>query len=106
MYTFTENLVDLRSAESIRGIPINMADIAFLENYCRENNILKVHCSSCHELSKSKVFFINNQSRFTFLKNGVETRFCELEANNQEFIAFETKKRQLFVYAYFHYECD
>lgn len=104
---YTENIVDLRRAESIRGIPIDTLDIQFLENYCQKHNILKLECGCCHELSKPKSFFLNNQSKFTFLKNGKEKSFWEVDVDNQEFIAFQVSpKKVLSVYGYFHYECD
>lgn len=104
---YTENIADLRRAESIRGIPIGLSDIQFLEDYCRKNNILKVECGCCHELSKPKTFFINKQSEFTFLKDGKEKSFWEVDVDSQEFIAFQvSSKKVLYVYGYFRYECD
>lgn len=108
MYTgcTTENILDLRRAESIRGIPISNSDINFLENYCKEKQILKVQCGCCHELSKPKSFFIN-KPEFTFLKDGKEKQFWEVDVDNQEFIAFQiSSKKVLSVYGYFRYECD
>ncbi len=106
MCTLTENLLDLRRAESIRGVPLNNEDINFIEKYCKQHNILKVQCGSCHEFSKPKSFFMQKQNEFTFLKNGCKKNFLEVDVDCQDFTAFKISGKTMHVYAYFRCECD
>lgn len=104
----TRGIEELERLEGIHGGKIPLSDIQYLTKFAQTNGFLAlVVPNSPVDFSKPKRFFVMQQTKLVFLKNGKVMPYCAIDVDNQNFIAFQRKKQKLYVYGYFaeDYDC-
>lgn len=101
------NWEKLYRVESIVGKPIPTADIDFLIKTASSLNIISIEVGSADSLSKPKRFFVNNNTKFVYVRDGKQIPYTEIEKDfNKYFIAYQLHKQKMFVTGYFPGETD
>lgn len=100
------NMDDLRRAESIKGIPISSKDRIFLEEQASCTNVISIQIGSASTFSKPKDFFVNNNTKFVFVRNGHLIPYADVNLDTQYFLAYHVKKQVMYIYGYFPGEND
>lgn len=103
----TRGIEELKRLEGIHGGKISETDIQYLTKFAQTNGVLSFVTSSHPvDFSKPKSFFVTQQTKLVFLKNGKVVPYCAVDVDNQDFIAYQRKNQKLYVYGYFAEDYD
>lgn len=103
----TRGIEDLKRLEGIHGGKIPDSDTQYLTKFAQTNGVLSfVAPSRPVDFSKPKRFFVTQQTKLVFLKDGKVVPYCAVEVDNQNFIAYQRKNQKLYVYGYFAEDYD
>lgn len=103
----TRNVGALASIESIKMKRIPEADLEFLIRETGYKKILAVEIpKGPADFSRPMWFFVQNRTKFIYLRNGKLLPSDAIEADDEYFIAFKIKKQKMFIYGYFPGETD
>lgn len=99
------NLEDLSFVESIKGVPISEQDRLFLEKTAAHLNVHTLQIGSADTFSMPKNFFVINNTKFVFVRNGKIIPYTDINLQNY-FLAYQVKKQVMSVYGYYKGERD
>ncbi len=107
MLVSARNVDSIATIESLNMKRIPECDLDFLIRETELKKVLSVEIpAGPSDFSKPKHFFINNRTKFVYLRNGKIIPSDYIGGDDEYFVAFQIRKQKMYLYGYFPGETD